>query len=145
MHGGPELDLLVVRGRRRLGFEFKHTDAPRVTRSMHSALRVLGLDSLDVLHVGRETYPLAERIRAVAGRHILGAIKPRNSSVPISSYRSVLIGTPYWLLPVTEKATAINAPTSTAAMMTDARVPSNSLTMTSFTSASGNEAVLTRP
>lgn len=30
VHGGPELDMLVVRGRQRRGFEFKRTDAPRV-------------------------------------------------------------------------------------------------------------------
>lgn len=76
VHGGAELDLLVVRGRRRLGFEFKRTDAPRVTKSMQSSMRVLGLDSIDVLHVGRETFPLAQRIRAVAGRDILDAIPP---------------------------------------------------------------------
>jgi hypothetical protein len=27
-HGGAELDLLVVRGRRRCGFEFERTSAP---------------------------------------------------------------------------------------------------------------------
>ena len=76
VHGGPELDLLVARGRRRRGYEFKRTDAPRVTRSMRSAMKLLGLDSLDVVHVGRETFPMAEGIRAVAGRHILAEIEP---------------------------------------------------------------------
>lgn len=33
-HSGAELDLLVVRGSRRLGFEFKRTDTPSVTPSM---------------------------------------------------------------------------------------------------------------
>jgi len=32
---GAELDLLVVRGERRMGFEFKRTMAPQVTKSMH--------------------------------------------------------------------------------------------------------------
>ena len=35
-HQGAELDLLVVRGRRRYGFEFKRTVAPRVTKSVGS-------------------------------------------------------------------------------------------------------------
>lgn len=65
-HQGAELDLLVVRGRTRLGFEIKHTVAPEVTRSMRIALADLGLDRLDVIHVGKDTYPLTERIRAVA-------------------------------------------------------------------------------
>jgi uncharacterized protein len=66
VHTGAELDLLVVRGRSRLGFEIKLTDAPRTTRSMHSALEDLKLDRLDVVHAGQETFPLGDRIRAVA-------------------------------------------------------------------------------
>lgn len=65
-HQGAELDLLVVRGRTRLGFEIKHTVAPEVTKSMRIAIADLGLDRLDVIHVGKNTYPLTERIRAVA-------------------------------------------------------------------------------
>ena len=67
-HAGAELDLLVVRGRRRLGFEFKRTVAPRVTRSMRIALEDLGLHRLDVFHAGDRTFPLGDRIRAVALR-----------------------------------------------------------------------------
>lgn len=65
-HGGAELDLLVVRGRRRLGFEFKYSDAPQMTRSMHLALADLKLDRLDMVHAGKHTFPLAERVRALA-------------------------------------------------------------------------------
>ncbi|MGH9367293.1 MAG: ATP-binding protein, partial [Thermoanaerobaculia bacterium] len=45
-HSGAELDLLVVRGKLRLGFEFKRTTAPAVTRSMRTALGDLGLTEL---------------------------------------------------------------------------------------------------
>ena len=76
VHSGPELDLLVVRGRRRLGYEFKRTDAPTVTRSMRTAMRLLRLSSLDIVHVGHNTYTLAEGIRALAGKHILTGIEP---------------------------------------------------------------------
>jgi predicted AAA+ superfamily ATPase len=65
-HAGAELDLLVVRGRRRLGFEFKRTVAPKVTRSVRTALEDLGLQRLDVIHAGDQTFPLGRRIRAVA-------------------------------------------------------------------------------
>lgn len=61
-----ELDLLVARGSRRLGFEFKHTVAPEVTKSMRIALSDLELERLDIIHVGKETYPLTKQIRAVA-------------------------------------------------------------------------------
>lgn len=71
-HGGVELDLLVVRGRRRLGFEFKRTSGPSVTRSMHVVLADLKLERLDVIHAGESTFPLAPKIRAVAARRILG-------------------------------------------------------------------------
>jgi hypothetical protein len=65
-HQGAELDLLVVEGSRRRGFEFKHTDAPGVTKSMRIAIEDLGLETLDVVHAGADTYPLADGIRAVA-------------------------------------------------------------------------------
>lgn len=65
-HAGAELDLLVVRGNRRLGFEFKRTDAPRVTKSMRAAHETLRLDSLTVIHAGRHSFPLAEDITALS-------------------------------------------------------------------------------
>jgi len=64
-HTGAELDLLVVRGKVRLGFEFKRTDAPRVTRSMRVAMQDLGLRRLYVVHAGTEAFPMAERIDAI--------------------------------------------------------------------------------
>ena len=64
-HDGAELDLLIVRGQRRHGFEVKRTDAPRVTPSMRSALADLHLDRLTVLHAGADEYPMGERIHAV--------------------------------------------------------------------------------
>lgn len=64
-HAGAELDLFVVRGDTRLGFEFKRTSAPTITASMRTALADLRLQRLDVIHGGRETFPLSERIRAV--------------------------------------------------------------------------------
>lgn len=75
-HTGAELDLLVVRGRHRIGFEFKRTEGPRVTASMRSALADLRLDRLDVIHAGAETYPLTDRVRAVALRRVLEDVPP---------------------------------------------------------------------
>jgi len=70
-HGGAELDLLIVDGRRRLGFEFKRTTVPVLTRSMRSALTDLGLETLLVVHAGHDTFPLAPRVRAVAASRLL--------------------------------------------------------------------------
>ena len=69
-HTGAELDLMVVRGRRRLGFEIKRTTAPALTPSMRSALGDLKLDSLTVIHAGDASFPLAARVRAVGWRAI---------------------------------------------------------------------------
>jgi len=64
-HSGAELDLLVVRGRRRLGFEFKRTTTPALTRSMHVALEDLRLARLFVVHAGERAFDLGPRARAV--------------------------------------------------------------------------------
>jgi predicted AAA+ superfamily ATPase len=74
-HAGAELDLLVVGGNRRYGFEIKRTDAPKVTASMKSAMETLGLQKLTVIHAGRESFKLGSKIRAVAACDILGEIK----------------------------------------------------------------------
>jgi len=79
-HSGAELDLLVVRGRHRLGFEFKRTVAPKVTRSMREAIRDLSLERLDVIHAGESTFPLADRIRAVALTQITGELTPKKKA-----------------------------------------------------------------
>ena len=63
-HTGAEVDLLIVRGRERLAFEIKRTTTPRTTRSMHTAIEDLRLERLDVIHLGRDTHLLPDRIRA---------------------------------------------------------------------------------
>lgn len=70
-HQGAELDLLVVRGRLRRAFEIKRTTTPTVTKSMHVAMADLKLDALDVIHAGKDTFPLASGIRAVAAGRLL--------------------------------------------------------------------------
>ncbi|HEX5715027.1 MAG TPA: ATP-binding protein [Thermoanaerobaculia bacterium] len=75
-HAGAELDLLVIRGRRRFGFELKRTAAPRVTPSIRTALEDLHLDRVDVIYPGEHTFPLAERIRAVALPRLYEDLEP---------------------------------------------------------------------
>ena len=75
-HSGAELDLLVIRGPRRLGFEFKRTTAPSLTRSMHGALADLRLHELVVVHAGVHSFPMARKVRAIAFRRILEDLKP---------------------------------------------------------------------
>lgn len=75
-HAGAELDLLVVRGRRRYGFEIKRTVSPRVTPSMHHALEDLRLARLDVIHAGDRTFALGPRLRAVPLARLLDDLSP---------------------------------------------------------------------
>ncbi len=75
-HAGAELDLLVVHGGRRLGFEFKLTDAPTLTPSMRTALRDLKLDSLDVTHAGKKSYRMAPSVRALPLGDVRRMLKP---------------------------------------------------------------------
>jgi predicted AAA+ superfamily ATPase len=75
-HSGAELDLLIVRGRQRLGFEIKRTAAPRLTPSMRSAMQDLRLTRLDVIHAGQETFPLAHQVRAVSMTRMLEDLTP---------------------------------------------------------------------
>lgn len=75
-HSGAELDLLIVRGNQRRGFEIKHTSSPKLTPSMRHATTDLGLDSLTVIHAGEHEFPLAEMINAVPFKNILQTITP---------------------------------------------------------------------
>jgi predicted AAA+ superfamily ATPase len=64
-HAGAKIDLLVVRGNRRLGFELKRTAAPRVTPSVRAALDDLHLDRVDVIYPGFGSR--SERFGAMSG------------------------------------------------------------------------------
>jgi predicted AAA+ superfamily ATPase len=75
-HAGAELDLLVVRGRRRLGFEIKRTSSPQITKSMRNALSDLNLNHLDIIHAGDQTFPLSRQVRAVSFSRLLNDLKP---------------------------------------------------------------------
>jgi predicted AAA+ superfamily ATPase len=69
--GGAELDLLIVRGRERVGFEIKRTTAPTFTPSMRAAMEDLKLKQLWVLHGGDARYPLARRVDAIPAKELL--------------------------------------------------------------------------
>ncbi len=72
---GAKLDLLVMDGSRRYGFEVKRSEAPRLTRSMRSAVDTLKLDWLDVVHAGTERYRLAERVYALPAGELVGELR----------------------------------------------------------------------
>lgn len=59
-----ELDLLLLKGGKRMGYEFKYTDRPKITPSMRIASVDLKLDHLYVIYPGTESFPLSEKITA---------------------------------------------------------------------------------
>jgi len=68
--------LVFVRGRR-IGFEMKYADAPRMTKSMAIALQDLKLDRLLIVYPGDVSYPLRPGVEVVAIRDLearLGAL-----------------------------------------------------------------------
>ncbi len=74
---GAELDLLVVRGPERRGFEMKYMDAPALTPSMRNAVEDLKLDLLEVLYPGTRTYSLHDKVRVVPLSRILTDVRVR--------------------------------------------------------------------
>ena len=87
-HSGAELDLLLTHGGKRLGIEFKFSDQPRTTKSMHVALQDLDLDHLYVVHPGSHVFPLTEAITAVSLPHIIEHLMLSHSETAALSVQS---------------------------------------------------------
>lgn len=77
-HAGAELDLLMIKDGRRVGVEFKRSDAPHLTPSMQIALHDLALDALYVVYPGERRYALSEHVEVL----------PLHSVVPPRSRRA---------------------------------------------------------
>ncbi len=75
-HSGAELDLLVVRGKTRIGFEIKLTSAPAMAKSARIAINDLELQRLDIVHAGDHTFPLEKNVRAVAMKSLGDCLRP---------------------------------------------------------------------
>lgn len=64
-HGGAEMDLIVERGGKRYGFEFKVTENPRVTHSMTIAQADLELEKVYLVYPGELSFPLRDGMEAL--------------------------------------------------------------------------------
>ena len=63
VHSQGELDLMIVKDGRRLGFEFKYADSPKMTPACHMALEHLKLDQLTLVCPGEAEHELADNLR----------------------------------------------------------------------------------
>lgn len=59
---GAEIDLLLVRGRKKIAVECKASVAPKVTRGFWQALDDLGVDAAWVITPGKDYYPLTPSV-----------------------------------------------------------------------------------
>jgi hypothetical protein len=69
---GAELDLMVVQNGKKLGFEMKYTDYPKLTKSMQIALDDLKLDKLTVIVPKSERFLLADQIEVCGLENYVG-------------------------------------------------------------------------
>jgi hypothetical protein len=63
VHSQGELDLLIVKDGRRLGFEFKYADSPRTTPACRMAMKQLKLDQLTLVCPGDAAHELEDGVR----------------------------------------------------------------------------------
>ena len=61
-HSGAEIDLFFIYRGRRYGVEFKYSETPKTTKSMHVAVKDLRLDHLWIIYPGKSNYPIDEKI-----------------------------------------------------------------------------------
>ena len=62
--------MLLFEHGKRIGFEIKHSDAPRVTKVMRIAIADLQLDILYIVTPGRVSYRAGEKIEVLSVRDI---------------------------------------------------------------------------
>jgi len=62
-HAGLELDLMVLKNGKRLGFEIKYSETPKVTRSMHQIIDDLKLDQFYIVYQGKHQLELEEKVQ----------------------------------------------------------------------------------
>jgi len=63
---GAELDLLLIKGNFKIGFEFKCSENPKVTKSMRIAIKDLNLSHLYIVYPGKFSFPIQDNVTALS-------------------------------------------------------------------------------
>jgi hypothetical protein len=82
VHQQAELDLLIVAGGERRGFEIKYTDAPRLTRSLEKSRDLLRLDSVQVVCPGDLQHDLGRGVAAIGLDRLVAEGRSRVADAP---------------------------------------------------------------
>jgi len=64
-HNGAELDLFWQNKGKNWGIEFKYSDAPKITRSIHLAINDLNLSHLWIVYPGKLSYKLSTKVTVI--------------------------------------------------------------------------------
>jgi hypothetical protein len=73
-YSGAELDLFFLHKGRRYGIEFKYSEAPFVTKSMHSSMETLKLHHLWIVYPGKMEYPVDKKITVHSLKNIANLV-----------------------------------------------------------------------
>ncbi len=74
-HAGGEIDLIIDQGGKRIGFEMKFSEAPKIGKALYSAAKILHLDHLYVVCPTHRAYPINERISVLPATSILDLVE----------------------------------------------------------------------
>ena len=70
-HSGAELDLLVIKDGKRIGFEIKYSEIAKITRSMNIVIDDLKLDKLYLVNKGTRQISLGEKIEVLPAEQLI--------------------------------------------------------------------------
>jgi hypothetical protein len=72
-HTGAELDLLVLKDGKRIGFEVKFSEIPKITKSMHNVIEDLKLNKLYIVNKGTRKFDMDEKITVLPANQLISS------------------------------------------------------------------------
>jgi uncharacterized protein len=69
-HSGAEIDLVVMKGGKRYGIEFKWSEKPSLTKSIHTVKQDIAPEKIWVIYPGKHTYKIDRQVIVVSSDNI---------------------------------------------------------------------------